>query len=74
LENSGCLQMAEKVVLATSNVADNPAMQTQATTEDSFDKGPRELAWAEKHREANTAKNPETKNLIEKDVQNEELY
>jgi hypothetical protein len=73
-KNSSRHQIAGNEDMATNNVADNPAMQTQETMEDPLDKCPPDFAWARKHREANMVKNLEMRNLTVKDVQNEDLY
>lgn len=73
-KNSSIHHMAGNEDMNTNNVAANPAMQTQDTMEDPLDKCPPDFAWARKHREANMVKNLEMRNLVAKDVENEDLY
>ena len=73
-KNNSRQQLSGNEEVVTDNAAANPTLQTQETMEDPLDKCPPDFAWARKHREANMVKNLEMRNIVAKDVENEDLY
>ena len=47
---------------------------TDMIEDDPLDRCPPDFDWAKKHREANMVKNLDAKNLVNKDLEDEELY